>query len=282
MAKKAKQNETAEEVRHYFVDESGDGTLFGRRGKLLLGSEHVRDHFILGMLDVKEPGKLAEEMNELRQSLLSDPYFKDVPSMQPSAGKTATCFHAKDDPAEVRREVFNLLRKQDVKFFAAVKTMQAVYKYVTSRNLTDPDYRYKPDELYALTVRILFKNLLHLSNTINVTFASRGKRNRSRILGEQLRFTRDRFLEEKENKADNNIHVCMKHSSESASLQAADYFLWALQRCYERGEDRYISYLWDRVSLVHDIDDDREARYGVYYSKRKPLMAASTVKWASD
>jgi hypothetical protein len=58
-------------------------------------------------------------------------------------------------------------------------------------------------------------------------------------------------------------------------LQAADYFLWALQRLYEWKEERYVAYLWDSFSLVHDIDDRRVSGYGVYYSKRKPLTAAA-------
>ena len=58
-------------------------------------------------------------------------------------------------------------------------------------------------------------------------------------------------------------------------LQVADYLLWALQRLYERGEERYIDLLRPAFRLVHDIDDTRAARYGVYYTKRKPLTAAA-------
>jgi hypothetical protein len=53
------------------------------------------------------------------------------------------------------------------------------------------------------------------------------------------------------------------------------YFTWALQRLYERGEDRYLIYLWPAVHLVQDIDDTRKADYGVYYSQKKPLTAAT-------
>jgi len=55
-------------------------------------------------------------MNNLRQSLLADPYFKRVPSMQPAARKTALMFHAKDDVPEVRRDVFALLQKHEFRF----------------------------------------------------------------------------------------------------------------------------------------------------------------------
>jgi hypothetical protein len=40
-----------------------------------------------------------------------------------------------------------------------------------------------------------------------------------------------------------------------ACLQATDYFLWALQRLFEREEERYWEYVWPSVAVVHDIDD---------------------------
>ena len=52
-----------------------------------------------------------------------------------------------------------------------------------------------------------------------------------------------------------------------------DYFLWALQRLYERGEDRYLKYLWRHVRLVVDADDRRKRGYGVYYGQTTPLNA---------
>ena len=58
-------------------------------------------------------------------------------------------------------------------------------------------------------------------------------------------------------------------------LQAADYFLWALQRLYERREDRYVQFLWESFSLVHDLDDMRRASYGEYYTKKRPLTRAA-------
>ena len=39
-------------------------------------------------------------------------------------------------------------------------------------------------------------------------------------------------------------------------------------------EDRYWQYVWTSVSLVHDVDDTRQHRYGEYYHQRNPLTAA--------
>ena len=41
------------------------------------------------------------------------------------------------------------------------------------------------------------------------------------------------------------------------------------------GEDRFVTYLWPAFRLVVDIDDTRQAQYGAYYTKRKPLTRAA-------
>ena len=61
----------------------------------------------------------------------------------------------------------------------------------------------------------------------------------------------------------------------SIGLQVADYFTWALQRLYERQEDRYFEFLKKSMVLVQDIDDTREAKYGAYYTRKKPLSKAA-------
>jgi len=60
-----------------------------------------------------------------------------------------------------------------------------------------------------------------------------------------------------------------------AGLQAADNFLWALQRTFERGEDRFLQLLCPQCSLIIDADDTRENGYGTYYTRKKPLTAAA-------
>ena len=69
------------------------------------------------------------------------------------------------------------------------------------------------------------------------------------------------------------IEIIAAKPSEAAGLQAVDYFLWALQRLYERGEDRYWEYVSPKVSLVHDVDDTRENGYRAYYTRNNPLTA---------
>ena len=262
-------------IRNYYVDESGDGHLFNRKGQVVVGTEGCSRFFILGLVDIPNPNALGRDLGALRSQLLADPYFKGVPSMQPEARKTALAFHAKDDLPEVRREVFALLLRHEMRFFAVVRDKRKVVEYVRQHNERDPSYRYNPNELYDFLVRRLFRDRLHKDDEYNIFFAKRGQSDRTAALLEALQTARRRFGQRWSIVSQAPIHVLPASPPQSPGLQAVDYFLWALQRLYERREERYVSLLWPRFSLVHDLDDTRQARYGVYYTKKKPLTLAA-------
>lgn len=70
----------------YFVDASGDRTFFDGAGKVIVGREGVSHTFIVGAAFSEQWAPLCERVEALRHALLADPYFRHVPSMQPSAG----------------------------------------------------------------------------------------------------------------------------------------------------------------------------------------------------
>ena len=256
---------------NYFLDESGDGVLFDAQGRSLLTQATVPKHFILGMLEVAQPEALATELTALRQELLKDPYFKNVPSMQIHAGKTGKMFHAKDDVPEVRREVFRLLQRHAIKFYAVVRDMRAVLTYELERRRRDETYRYRPDGLYDSTVSRLFKERLHSYDQCNILFAKHGQSDRTQALEQALLRARQRFELQWSRPVTTQIQVAVKGSASEPCLQAADYLLWALQRYFRLGDRNSIEYMWDKVSLVHAVDELDLAPYGNYYTKKKPL-----------
>ena len=267
--------EPAASAKHYFVDEAGDHTLFGSRGKVLVGNEGCSRFFALGFADVEGAEKLSEHLTALRARLLADPYFKDVPSMQPEGKKTALLFHAKDDLPEVRREVFNVLQQHKIQFSAIVRDKLRVLTYVRRRNETDLDYRYNPNELYDYMVRRLFKQRLHTHGSYQICFARRGNSDRTEALTQALETARRRFAAERGISVNPQIEVVPTSPVREAGLQAVDYFLWALQRTFEKREDRFLQLLWPQCSLVIDADDTRAKGYGAYYTKQKPLTSAA-------
>jgi len=219
---------------------------------------------------------MKADLEKLRSTLLADVYFKDVPSMQREARKTAVAFHAKDDLPEVRREVLTLLKNSPgLRFFAVVTDKMRVLEYVRQRNMRDSSYRYHPNEVYDYLVRRLFRDRLHKADVYNIYFAKRGKADRTESLVKAVERARERFYEKWGIVSNAAVRISVGTPEQYAGLQAVDYFLWALQRLYERGEDRYLVYLWDAVKLIHDIDDTRRHKYGEYYNKSNPLTAES-------
>jgi hypothetical protein len=260
--------------RSYFVDEAGDGTLFSKKGGVIIGQEGCSRYFILGVLDVADQEALASELTILRQQLLADPYFKKVPSMQPEAKKTHFAFHAKDDVPEVRREVFAVIRKFDLRFLAVVRNKHKVLEYVRQRNSQDSTYHYHLNELYDYMVRVLFKNLLHKDDSYEIYFSKRWKQDRTEALQKALESAQQRFDQQYGVCSMATFSVHPKTPKESGGLQVVDYFLWALQRFYELKEDRYLEFVWPSIRLIHDLDDTRKTGAGIFYTQKRPLTLA--------
>ena len=96
-----------------------------------------------------------------------------------------------------------------------------------------------------------------------------------------LETTRSRFAEQHNLISEASLQVSEAPPKERAGLQAVDYFVWALQRLYERHEERYVTYLWQAFRLVQDVHDRRKAGYGMYYTQKKPLNAAA-LEWRQE
>lgn len=256
---------------HYFVDESGDGVIFDSRGRVLIGTGQVQDHFILGMVEFSDLPAVETELTGLRAELLADPYFKGVPSMQPERQKTALSFHAKDDIPEVRREVFKILLRHEFNFYGIIRTMSAVQRRVVKLNERDPTYRYAPSELYDSAVRRLFDRKLHTRPAYKVVFASRGKA-RTRALREHLLHAQKNSKKAAGTYPEAMLEVLAVPAKDSVGLQVADYCLWAVQRLFSRDEERYLSLIWPKMALLVDADDTSEKPYGTYHHQKRPPL----------
>jgi hypothetical protein len=252
----------------YYVDEAGDGVLFGPRGRDRLVDADAPQFFMLGMVRCAAEAEVVRQLAELRTALQTNPLYATIYSLKPEAQKTARAFHAKDDHAEIRSKVFELLTTLDFKFYAVIKDMRAVRDYVERRNRMDSAYRYRPNELYDLTVRMLFKQRLHKEDLFRVVFARRGHSDRTEALTLQLEQTRQGFLAEHRLTSTATLEIVPAHPWEQPCIQVADYCLWALQRCYERHEARFLNAIWPKVSLIHDVDDRSGAEYGTYLSRK--------------
>ncbi len=264
---------------HYFVDEAGDTTLFGRHGKELLGTETVSRFFMVARLDVQDVQALEADMAALRAELLSDPLLKAVPSMQASSGKTALYFHAKDDVPEVRHAVFKLLLRHELRISVVVKEKQVLLAEVRLREAAEPTYRYKADghELYDDLIAKLFNRFGEFGVARHVTFAVRGNKQRTAALNTVLDHIDTSFAEDFGFAPHGHTTVRSSYPSQSAGLQACDYLLWALQRFYERHDDRFLNAMWPKFLRVLDLDapapktKGKPTPGGVEFNEKHPL-----------
>jgi hypothetical protein len=264
--------ESNSQTLNFFVDEAGDPALFDGKGRILVGEEGCSKVFIVGKLDVEDPAALQTALDDLRAKLLADPYFRRVPSMQPARGKTAIAFHAKDDVAEVRREVFAVLMRHRLRFYAAVRSKSALLDYVKQRNQLEAGYRYRGDELYDALVEELFRRYHPFADQLNIVFAKRGNKARTHAFRSAIERAETRFEREFGTRRSDSINIIASTPPQNTGLQAVDYFLWALQRHYERGESRYAELIWDKVAEVDDMDAVADGRKGVVYNKNRPLI----------
>lgn len=262
---------------HYFVDETGDPTLFNRKGNVIVGDQGCSRYFMLGKLEVDDPDGLSAQLATLRQDLLADPYFKAVPSMQLEHRKTALAFHAKDDIPEVRREVYKLLLNAKVRFYAVVRDKTNLVTYVQHQNVRDASYRYRENEQYDILVRELFGKLHHMADTVRICFAKRGNKSRNAAFREALKQGADAFAQSFGFAHPATNDVVSATPPLCIGLQAVDYYLWALQRFYERREDRFLDLIWPQIGEVYDMDSMENGHRGVFYTKQKPLGLAAFV-----
>jgi hypothetical protein len=271
-----RSDEGSSVVVQYFIDEAGDPTLFGRR-KVIVGTKSSR-YFLLGKLEVGDLAAVAEALANLRNQLLADPYFNSVPSMRVEEGKTAVAFHAKDDLAEIRDRVFHLLAVHDLRFSAVVRDKMRLVEQVQARNQAEPKYRYSENEIYDELVSQLFKTGFHQADHFALLFASRGKKNRTAALRQAIQKADQIYEQNLGIKPKHTMNVASSSPKQHAGLQAVDYFLWALQRFYEKGEDRFWRFVWPKVRVVHDLDDTREHSFGTIYTPQKPLTLEARAK----
>jgi hypothetical protein len=182
--------------------------------------------------------------------------------------------HAKDDCPEVRREVFKLLAGFPLKFYAVVRDKRFITDRVLAHSVKFPKYRYRPNDLYDNTVGRLFEGRLSRADAIQACFATRGSADRTTALKTAIENAKRKFRDVAP-KRDKTIpiEVTACESKVSPALQAADYFMWATQRAFVKGECRFLDTLSPSIAIIHDVDDLRTSEMGEHYTPIFPLTA---------
>ncbi len=258
------------QFRHYFVDEAGDLSFFNKKGRIIVGQPGASKFFMVGVAQIAEPEAVAWELNILRSRLTTHPRYRNIPSMQIEAKKTAIAFHAKDDYAEIREQVFELIQCFDIKVFVAIRSKAEIAE-AAKADFRILGKKLQQNAIYDDLIMRLFKNLLHKADIVQIAIARRGKEAREEALEEAINQAQQNFEAKWKISSNSSILIEPAYPSQVVGLQVVDYYLWALQRLYEREEDQFFKPLAQKYRLIMDLDDKRNKGYGEWYSDRNPL-----------
>ncbi|MEJ5259321.1 MAG: DUF3800 domain-containing protein [Anaerohalosphaeraceae bacterium] len=239
--------------KDYFVDEAGDLTFFNSKGQIIIGPEGVSRFFLVGVACLPNPQEADQKLSALRKQLLEDPYFSGVPSMHPDAGKTALLFHASKDLPEVCREVFRMLASQIEAKVLVVVRRKRVLAEEAKKFFEKFGIKISSNDIYDDLIKRLFRNLLHKSDKNRIFISRRGRHDRLDALKKAVEKAKKNFTHKYGIKSDKDVEIKISHSHEHAGLQIIDYYLWALQRLYEREEDRFFRLLKSNYRLIIDL-----------------------------
>lgn len=258
--------------QHRFLDECGDTTFFGKGKVPVIGKQGVSLSFSIGMVKFNaDLPTLRVKIRELEATVVSDPLYNTLPSVRKKAGNGGFFFHATDDAPEVRAV-----------FFRWIRSVPCSFEIVVARKIPEIFARKhdsKEAEFYADILSHLIKNKLKLGEKLILNIAERGRCTRNHNLQLALTKATERFLK-KQGIADvaSEVVFNVQTPRREPLLSVADYFCWAVQRVFERGETRFYDYLGEQIRLVIDLyDADKYSRSQNYYKKGNRLTPANKI-----
>jgi hypothetical protein len=247
-----------EDKQYYFVDESGDATFYDKKGKLIVGCEGCSPILILGLIRTQNPSELRKALAELRQSLINDEYYHEIPSFK----KTVRSFHAKDDVPEIRKQVYDLLADLDFKAeFVVARKKEGIFK---------GKHKKKENLFYFDLVSKLFENKLHKNKQNIIYFSKKDNKTRQMHFENAIETARIGFETKWKTQIDNQINILVQTPTDETCLQIIDYMNWAVYRAFINSEMRYFKKIEKKVSLLLDIYDS-DKYPASYYTRKNPF-----------
>jgi hypothetical protein len=252
-------------VKRFFVDEAGDLTLFDKKGRYIIGNDGVSKCFMVGAAYIIDYDNLKLDFNKLKDEIKADPYYRGVPSIE----STLKQFHACKDLPEIKREVFKILSKYETNVFVAIRRKHELAIFAEELFLLR-NQKINENDIYDDLIKRLFQNLLHKADENIIYFSRRGKSLRTEALNDAISKAKGDFEKQYNLVSNKPTHIYSKYPYESDGLQVIDYYLWALQRLFEKGEDRFFNSVANNYKFIMDLDDKRNTKYGeLYFGKNK-------------
>jgi hypothetical protein len=212
------------------------------------------------MID-EDMAAVSERFESLRRELLDNPFCKRIPSIK----ETAVEFHAKNDSAIVKNEVFKLLSGLKAEVQVLVRRKELILEQaIKTHKMTGAKRTISEKEIYHSGITRLFRNLSNAP--CSIVFSERGKTFTNQTLAEAIRNAHGK------QGADAPETVIRKLPSKAdVGLQIIDYFLWAVAQAYEHDNADYFAILKEKYRLIIDADDNRNGGTGAFYNAQNEL-----------
>lgn len=257
---------------HRFLDEAGDTTFYGKGKIPIIGNEGVSKCFLIGMVKFKEPlEQIRLQIIELKEKVIKNSYFQNVPSIQKKIIRNSFYFHATDDLPEVRMMFFELINGIDCSFEAVVgRKIPAIF---------NKNHNSKDNLFYADLLSHLLKNKFASNDKLVLNIAERGSSTSNRNLESALTIAKDRFGKNSQKEIVTKVAFNIQNHTNEPLLNIADYFCWSVQRVFERGEMRFYNYLSEKISLIIDLyDSSKYSNWNNYYNIKNKLTKDVMIK----
>lgn len=231
---------------HRFLDEAGDTTFYGKGKIPILGTNGVSKYFLLGMLTINEPLiSVRKKIIDLQESITSDHYFKDIPSIHKNNGGYYF-LHAKNDIPEVRKMAYELIKSIDCHFNAVIgRKDYSIYEKKHNGNQS---------EFYADLLSHLIHHSINGYEKLVLNIAHRSQCTTHTNLEIGLK----KAIAIAQHKYPDACNCCqmvfnIQQPTTEPIINLADYFLWAIQRKMERDESKYLFFLGSQINSVTEI-----------------------------
>lgn len=229
---------------YHFLDEAGDTTFFGKGGIPMLGKEGVSKYFSMGLCHFNEPlQSIRNRIIDLEKRIANDPYFK-VGSVQKKIEQTGKFyFHATDDIPEIRMLFFELIMSVNFEFEMAISEKD-IEKFIKKHNRNER-------ELYTDLLAHLLHSKMNKAGKHIFMVSQRGNTTRQATLEMALsKAVNILYTNTPIPPANGEIILDVVNQKNEPLLNFADYLCWAVQRKYERGEERFFDFINAKIKAI--------------------------------
>jgi hypothetical protein len=191
----------------------------------------TRGQFLFtGMVTCSDVNHVRASLTRLHLELLVSSLHPSLPETDPATPR----FDPRRDSPEVRSQVIARLQNVDFEFAAVVRDLRVVLH----------DHRDLREISRDSIARLLGSERRALDSATVLT-APEADSAGGGAWRERHRDSAQPW---------SGVSFCFATPAEEPGLQVADYCVWALQRCFDHHDGRFLRALWPKVRLLQDVD----------------------------